>query len=297
MTMSKTAVLIDANNRAWAAFHSYSRLTHNGKGVSMLYGLPSMLKPLITEFNPDFLALVWDGDRSKVRMKLHPEYKGTRKHKGLVDYDDFLRQRALVQKALYYLGVRQVYNPNCEADDLIAKLVKVLKKKGYDDIIIVSGDKDFHQLIGRYVRVFSESKKMLIHYSNCKEVFGYHPGQCVDYLTLVGDDGDNIKGYPGIGPKKASDFLDKYLSIAKFLESDDKHSIMNKKTLLELRERNEKLINLNYFIENYGSDLKIKFLKDPNPKINKKKFLALSAKFNMRKLMSDNFIKAFKQLQ
>jgi 5'-3' exonuclease len=189
-------------------------------------------------------------------------------------------------------------NPKSEADDVITKLVIRLRKLGHENIIIVSGDKDFHQLISRTVRVYSESRKKLLNHAECQKEFGYHPMQCVDYLTLVGDDSDNIKGYPQIGHKRAMDLLEKYTNLTNFIESEDKHNLIDKKKLRTLIIRNEVMIDLMQYWRKHGKKEKMMYYKDnKEPALQKNKFLRLSAKYNMRKLMSSNFIKAFKLIK
>lgn len=300
--MSKV-LIIDGNNRAWAAFHAYSRLKDKGRSVSMIYGLPSMIKYLIKEYEPSKVFVVWDGARSKHRIKLHPGYKGEREHKTLVDYEDFLRQKKLTMAIIHYLGIPQIINPKQEADDMIYKLTRVLPTKGFKEGIIVSGDKDFWQLIsksrfGMNIEVYSESKKMLLTWANFQFEFGFKPWQTVDYLTLIGDKSDNIPGYPQIGEKRATELLAQYGSIENFIDSPDKHSIIDKHRLLEIAEKNRILIDLKEYHSKYKDELKIMFYRGKsNPKINREKFLRISGKYRMNKFMASGFLQGFKILK
>ena len=293
----KKLIIVDGNNRAWAAFHAYEKLSYKGDGVGMIYGLPSMIKALITENEPDELFIVWDGERSKHRIELYPEYKGGRKHKGLVDHDDFLKQLKITRRALGWLGVKQILNPEQEADDMIYKVTIKARQLGYNNIIIISGDKDFNQMISRDVSVYSESKKELVKWINCQNIFGYHSYKTVDYLTLVGDKGDNINGYPGIGEKRAKEFLKEHFSIKRYLETGQQYKNIDNEKLRALYERNKILIDLKGYYERYGDELKIKFYGSPNPQINKEKFLRLSAMLGMKSFMSSGFINKFQWLQ
>jgi len=94
----------------------------------------------------------------------------------------------------------------------------VLNKKPTEKVIIISSDKDFNQLIGKDVKINNPRKDEMIHHGNCKELFGYSPEETVDYLSMVGDTSDDIKGIPGIGPVKARKILDEYGTLDKFLE-------------------------------------------------------------------------------
>lgn len=301
--MSKRLVLVDSDNRMWASFFAYKRLKYKGESVASIYGFPSMMKGLLKKFNPDELILVWDGQKSKHRLKLIPDYKGGRKTKELIDFDNFLHQKEVVRKLMNNLGVKQVINPIAEADDMIYKLTKLAPKMGFDEVIIVSSDKDFNQLINPAwpeVQVYVEKIKLktLINAKNCKDIYGYEYYQTVDYLTLDGDTSDNIPGYPGIGPVKASELLEQYGTLVNFIQSNDNHSIIDKERLLEIIKINRVMIDLPYFYSIHKKDLKTVFYKDDkNPKINREKFLKLSAKYNMQKLMSSSFINQFKHLQ
>lgn len=300
--MKNRILLIDGNNRAHAALHAYKRLSYKGENVAILYGLPSMIKYLIKEYQPDQLMVVWDGKRSLHRKAIYPEYKGKRKEDPLFDRENFDLQMKVVKKMLYYLGVKQVLNPNAEADDMIYKLHKVAEDKGYKECIVVSGDKDFHQLIGRKgakmkVKVFSESKKLLIDVHNCQDTFGYKGWQTVDHLTLLGDKSDNINGYRGMGEVKTKQFLDQFGSLESFIIQKHKHSVVQVDTLLELMKRNEILIDLGKYHDKYKEELKTVFYLDPKPKIQRNNFLKISAKYGMNKFMSRQFMSEFKTLQ
>lgn len=297
MMKTKRLLIIDGNNRAHAAFHAYDRLSYKGKSVAMIYGLPSMIKYLLKELEPREVFVVWDGKRSKHREKLYPNYKGGDTRNRLLDRDDFNRQLVITRKLLGTLGIKQILNPVMEADDMIYALTLKARSLGYTDIIICSGDKDFNQLISREVSVWSESKKEMVNWKNCHSIFGYHSYQTLDWLTLLGDKSDNITGYPGMGEKRTSALLEKYGSIKRFLESSDGHNIIDKDKLYELVERNRILMDLRGYYNEYRNEIKIQFHGNRHPKIDKEKFLAISAKYGMRKFMSSGFINQFKWLR
>lgn len=301
---NKALILVDGQNAAWRAYHAYSRLSYKGKGVGMMYGLPSIIGGLINRFDPYDLIVVWEGKKSPVRMRHNPEYKEHRKSKSLIDYEDFLEQKRWAMNVLQLLGVSQASNPNMEGDDLLYKIWDISKNNDdYSQIIIVSSDKDFNQMIGfdkklgRSTVVFNEQKKELITETNCKRLFGYEARQTIDYLTLVGDSTDNIPGYRGIGEKKAIQLLEKYSSLARFLDSGDKHPIIERKSLLELIKSAQIMINLQYHYENYikGIDrFRIYWHgNDMRPDPNLKEFKKIVARFNMNRLLGASFLKQF----
>jgi DNA polymerase I len=296
--LKESVIIIDMNNRCHAAYHAHKRLSFKGESVSIIYGLPSMIKGLIWRERPDMVISVWDGDRSKHRIKALPGYKAHRnKNPRLFDREDFERQKAIVMKMFYYLGIPQVRNKAVEGDDMIYKMVRWAKKR-FKQITIVSGDKDFNQLIDKKVSIWNDAKQNMIIEKNCFDYFGYHPHETVDYITLVGDDSDDIPGYRGIGPKKAREVLDTYGTLEDFLDSKDKHPIINRGTLLEIKNRNQYLIDLPYFYSKHKDEIKVKFYKgESNPSLNKEAFKRICGKFGLRKFLGNQFLEEFVELK
>lgn len=294
-------LIVDANNRMHASYHAYKRLTYNGKSVAMIFGLPSMIKYLVGKFNPTRLYMVWDGAKSKERLSILPSYKDRTAGHSLIDMDDLYRQRDICQKMFHYLGVRQIYNKTMEADDNIYYLQRILKKKfPKANIIIVSGDKDFHQLIDKRVSVWDDNKKKLYTPKNLFKERGYTPEQTVDYLSLLGDKSDNIPGYPGIGEKKAPQFLEQFGSISSFLSnSSNKFSKIDHNKLLEVYKINQELIDLKYFYLKYikGKTKLVYYKNIRKPKLKEEKFKQICIKYNLNKVRGKDFINTFKNLQ
>lgn len=292
----KKLLLIDGSNRAYAAWYAYSRLSYKGKSVSMVYGLPAMVKFLIRKFEPTKVFVVWD-ERTSIdqRKKIYPEYKNT-ESRNLFDREDFERQKKIAKELLLSAGVAQVSSKKAEADDIIYRMNRRAIKKGYE-VVLVSADKDFNQLLSKKTSIWRETlkAKKMTTYENCKGEFGYQPHQTVDYLIMEGDTSDNIKGYPGIGPKKAVDLLEKYDTLANFIKSDDKHSIIDRKVLLELCRINRVLIDLSLYHRMYMKGVKNEYYGDnPNPKINKEKWLKLCKTNGLIKFKDKNFLRTFK---
>lgn len=290
--------LIDGNNFAHRALHAYSRLSHKGQSTSIIFGMPSMVQSIINQHRPDKLIIVWDGQKSKHRRRVCPEYKSHRNNKKLFDHEDFMFQKKAVQEMFYTLGVPQAWNKYQEADDMIHKIVKVAKDK-WKNITICSGDKDFHQELepNRKVSIWNAHLNDEIHWGNCEKYFGYTPDKCVDYLILVGDSSDDIKGYPGIGPKRALEFLKRYNSIEDFLDSRDEHPQIDRYKLMEVKKRNEYLICLNTYYRKHKSELKLKFMREARPIINPRAFKKLAETYNLQRLLSSpRFLKSFQEL-
>ena len=197
-------------------------------------------------------------------------------------------------KILRMLRIKYLFDKNnstgFEGDDLLAYLY--FKKISKECLVtIVSSDKDFNQLLTTdRVKIFNPRKEEYVRQTNCESLFGYTPYETVDFLSLVGDSSDDIPGFPGIGPVKARKFLDKWHSIAKYLElnADAK--------MKEVYERNRQLIDLKWFVDNHSLDLDKVLKTYTRRKINYEKFREVCIEYSFNSFMTDIFIEPFKKL-
>lgn len=297
----KRILLIDGNNILHQSFHKFSKLkSTDGKPSGAIFGFFKSLHMYVERFNPDDIYVTFDNGHSSLRDSLLPNYKG---HRVNLSYDreSLYKQKVVILSILRILRIKYLFDKNkltdYEGDDLLAYLYfKVLSPENL--ITIVSSDKDFNQLLlNDRIKIFNPRKEGYIRKTNCKEVFGYEPHETVDYLCLVGDSSDDIPGYPGIGEKKARKFLDTYGSIKNYLSGgqcipgDDKHQKM-----LEIYERNKKLIDLNWFVDNYPLDLKKVLKTYDNNKINYRNFKEICIDYSFNSFMTEIFIEPFRKL-
>ena len=206
--------LIDAYALIYQSFFAFARrpLTNSkGENTSAEWGFLSYLLRIRDEFEPDHLAVVFDAGSSQ-RKEIYPEYKATREKMPEDLRESLTRIRALLDA---------LHNPvleveGFEADDVIGSLaLKALDEEV--DVVIVSGDKDFYQLLRPGVRLFRPARggragvaAEWVDESNAGKRFGVPPGRIVDYLALIGDSSDNVPGAPGIGPKTAVKLIREY---------------------------------------------------------------------------------------
>jgi DNA polymerase-1 len=247
----------------------------------------------IDRFQPDDVYITFDNGHSPLRDKLLPEYK---EHRQNISYDreSLFAQKAVIMKILRMLRIKYLFDKNnstgFEGDDLLAYLY--FKKISKECLVtIVSSDKDFNQLLTTdRVKIFNPRKEEYVRQTNCESLFGYTPYETVDFLSLVGDSSDDIPGFPGIGPVKARKFLDKWHSIAKYLElnADDK--------MREVYERNKQLIDLKWFVDNHKLDLDKVLKTYTRRKINYEKFREVCIEYSFNSFMTDIFIEPFKKL-
>ncbi len=214
MEHSKKIYLIDGNAYIHRAYHAIPLLTtSNGMPINAVFGFVRMVFKVLKNFKPEYFCICFDSDKPTFRHEIHKEYKATRKR---LD-DDLKIQFPIVKEFTTISELPHLIIDGYEADDIIACLTKKFKQDF--DIIIISGDKDILQLVEEKVTVYNEHKDIWYDINAVKEKYGVLPTQLVDYFSLVGDKIDNINGIPGVGPKTASQLLNKYGSIDKIYEN------------------------------------------------------------------------------
>jgi len=289
-------MVVDGNHALHRAYWKFRNM-RNRKGTvtSMIYGLPFILKSLLVKYGPDKVVVVFDGGRNKKRMKLLPTYKAREQKLGF-DLENFKEQKDVVIELLQSLGVTVIMQRYQEADDLIYWVCRKNFRKGFETLII-SGDKDFKQLINPSVSIFDPNKDSKFTIDNAEVQLGIKPKQVVDYLCLTGDDSDKIPGYPGIGDVYAKDFLKRYSSIKKFLHTKDSYRNIDKAKLETIWKLNKQLIDLRFFYLKYvkRKNLPLPIL-NPNPKVKVKALKKICEKYNLRSFLLDDFIRPFKNL-
>jgi DNA polymerase-1 len=287
-------LLIDGENILHQSFHKFEKLkSTDGKPSGAIFGFFKSLHMYITRFSPDDLYISFDNGHSKLRYELNPNYKGHRKNIS-VDYESLQQQKAMILKMLGMLRIKFIFDKkkltNYEGDDFLAYII--LKGLKDSKITLISSDKDFNQLLGKHpngnsVKIFNPRKEELIRVDNCKSLFGYESNETVDYLSMVGDTSDDIKGIPGIGPVKARKILDEYGTLKNFL---DHH---NQTSNVEVIEKNKKLIDLNWYINNVLLD-KLPIKKKKSTKYDK--FREICVEYSLASFLTNKFMEPFKEL-
>ena len=294
--MKKTkCLIIDGNNLAHRAYHQYKNMrSSDGKPSGVVFGVPYILWSLIRNHNADDVLVAFDGGRDKNRLKVLPDYK-KREPKSDFDYEDFITQKEDAKKILENLGIKMVSKKGLEADDIIWLAARRLSRKG--QVMIVSTDKDFVQLIDKNISLWNPWKNDRITHLNYQKHYPFTPEQCVDYLVLDGDKSDNIPGYKGVGEKTALGFLETYGSIENYL-TDLKlpeHSKIKRDVLEEVYKRNKYLIDIKYFVKTN----KLKYKDIPiisSNKINKKEINLVCSNYSINIFTREDFILTYKKL-
>jgi DNA polymerase-1 len=213
--------LIDGSSQMYRAFHAPVRtaegtLLRNALGLptNAVYIFVTMLRKLLKEHHPEFMAASFDLPGRTFRDDLAADYKANRRPMP----DELAGQIPLVHRACEALGVPILTHERYEADDVIGTLAEKAAAEGYG-VAIVTGDKDFFQLVRDGIRVFNpRDEGVWYDAAGVNEKFGVTPDRVVDVLALMGDTIDNVKGVPGIGEKGARDLIATYGTLDALLE-------------------------------------------------------------------------------
>ncbi len=229
---AKRIFLLDASSYVFRAYHAINYLT-NSKGfpTNAIFGFINMTKKLIEEFNPEYFVAVFDPGGPSFRNDIYELYKANRGEAP----EDISLQFPKIIEYLEARGVRVISMDNYEADDVIGSLAKQFGTK--HEITILSGDKDFTQLIDKNINMMDTMRDRTVSSKEVVKKYGLNPNQMIDFFSLVGDSIDNIPGIKGIGPKTAQDLLVKYKTlngIYKNLNKIEKPRIRD--LLLDFRE-------------------------------------------------------------
>jgi DNA polymerase-1 len=199
-----TLYLIDGNSQMYRAYHAIRGLTGpDGRSTNAVYGFATMLRKLLAEQAPDFIAASFDLAGPTFRDAIVSDYKANRAPMP----GDLAEQIPWVHAACEALGVPIIVQEGFEADDVIGTIAERAASEGYQ-VAIVTGDKDLFQLVREGIRVFNpRDEGTWYDAEGVKEKFGVPPDQVIEVLALTGDAVDNIKGVPGIGEKGARDLI------------------------------------------------------------------------------------------
>src|SRR3984893_17620006 len=201
--------------RAFFALISRPLTTSKGENTSASWGIAHFLQRLITKHRPDYLGWVHDSGLS-FRHERYPAYKATREKLSEELQSDFDRGMERIRALLDASRIRILSLEGFEADDVIGTLAKRGVEAGVN-VIVVSGDKDFQQLVRPGVWLLNPGRggpasveEQWVSVENGTERLGVPPAHVTDYLALVGDSSDNIPGVKGIGDKTASELVNQY---------------------------------------------------------------------------------------
>jgi DNA polymerase-1 len=199
-------VLVDGSSYLYRAFHAMPGLSNSsGEPTGAVYGVTNMLRKLLADYDPQYIAVVFDAKGKTFRNDLYPEYKANRPPMP----EELRPQVPLVHDIVEAMGLNLLIVDGVEADDVIGTLATQAAKEGRD-ALISSGDKDLAQLVNKHINMVDTMKDVTYDHDGVVDKFGVPPERIIDYLTLVGDTSDNIPGVPKVGPKTAAKWLEEY---------------------------------------------------------------------------------------
>ncbi len=191
-----------------------------GQNTSAAFGFANYLMKILSDEKPDYLVAVFDTAEPTFRHKKFPEYKATREKMP----EEMISQLGHIKKMLNAFGVPTVERPGYEADDVIGTLASIAAKENIN-VFMVTGDKDFMQLVTPKVKMYKPGKSgsdvEIVDEKGVENKFGVKPSQVIDVLALTGDAVDNVPGIKGIGEKTAIPLIQKYGSVEKVLSKAD----------------------------------------------------------------------------
>lgn len=195
--------LVDISSFIFRAFYAVRPLTSpSGVPTNAVYGVFSMLLKFLKEQKPEYVAVCYDRPEPSFRKDIFTEYKANR----ATMPEDLIPQMEIIKNLISSMGLTAAEKLGFEADDLIGTLTKKAIQKNMK-VVILSGDKDFSQILSDVVIMHDTMKNSKTAASDVFEKYGVRVDQFIDYQAIMGDSSDNIPGVSGIGPKGAQKLL------------------------------------------------------------------------------------------
>ena len=210
--MSDTVLIIDGHSMAFRAFYALppdNFVTATGQHTNAVYGFVSMLTRLLETERPTHIAVAFDVSRHSFRTEEYPEYKGTRD----ATPEEFKGQVELIREVLDAMGIVSLSREGFEADDILATLAYRAGHEG-STVLVVSGDRDSFQTVTDNVTVLypgtgpGDLRRMTPEAVEAK--YGVPPHRYPEIAAIVGETSDNLPGVPGVGPKTAAQWINKF---------------------------------------------------------------------------------------
>ncbi len=217
MTKDSLLLLVDGSSYLYRAFHALPPLTNkHGTPTGAVYGVLRMVRKLIDEEQPDYVAVVFDAKGKTFRHEMYKQYKANRPPMP----DDLRVQVEPLHELIEALGIPLLSVENVEADDVIGTLAAYANTSNHR-VLISTGDKDMAQLVNERVTLINTMNDSRMDIQGVNEKFGVRPDQIIDYLALMGDKVDNIPGVSGVGPKTAVKWLQQYETMQGVIDHAD----------------------------------------------------------------------------
>jgi DNA polymerase I len=258
-----TLTLIDGSGFIFRAYHAIPHLsTTKGVATNAVYGFTNMLLKALREQAPTHVVLVFDAGRRSFRHDLDPGYKASRPEAP----DDLASQFPLIRDVARVLNVPVLEEPGYEADDIIGTLACRAREAGWD-VLVVTGDKDFAQLVDGKVSLYdpmaeASGRGGRTGPAEVEKKLGVRPDQVVEYMAILGDKIDDVPGIPGVGEVTAAALVRHFGSIEAMLSRPEEIPAAVSRGGEKLREKivaNAERIRLNRQLVALRCDLSLPF--------------------------------------
>ncbi len=209
-TETKTVYLVDASSIFFRAYYAIPFMQSQKMKIqtSAIYGYLTTTLKILDQFKPQHLMYCFDRKEPSLRVQYYKEYKANREEMP----EDLAEQVPYIHKVTELMGIQKMDLKGYEADDLIGSLA-YWSRDHKAQVIVISSDKDFAQLVDSQVKLYDPMKDIYYDTNGVQKKWGVWPNQIVDYLAIVGDSSDNIPGVRGIGQKGAQKLLSEYKSM------------------------------------------------------------------------------------
>ena len=212
MAKAPRLFLIDGSALAYRSYFAFIRnplINSRGENTSAVFGFTRTLLDLLSQEQPQYIAVAFDTAAPTFRHERFPAYKATRQKMP----EEMSLQLGRLREVADALGISFLELPGFEADDVMGTLTKKAEREGIETYL-VTGDKDFMQLVSPLVKIYSlrkvDNQQEILDALGVQQKFGVPPERVIDVLALMGDSSDNVPGVPGIGEKTALKLIQDY---------------------------------------------------------------------------------------
>ena len=247
--VTKKVFLIDGSAFLYRAFHAIRSLqTAKGHPTNATFGFARILLKLLKDKTPEYAGMFFDVKGPTFRHKLYDDYKANRPTMP----QELAVQIPDIKRMVRAFNIPIIEKPGFEADDLVGTYARLAYEQGFE-VVMVTGDKDFIQLITDTCVLWDPMKDTMTDANAVKADMGIDPVQFIDILGLAGDSSDNIPGVPGVGPKTALKLIKEFGSIEALYENLDQ--LVKKKKLHENLTQAKEIVLLSRKLATIDTDV------------------------------------------
>ena len=244
-SVKKTIYVVDGTSYIHRAYHAIKNLSNSqGLPTNAIFGFTRMLMKLLDDKSPEYGVIAFDVKGPTFRHKIFKDYKATRPPMP----EDMAVQIPYIKEVVHGLNLVVLEKQGYEADDIIGTIARLGQEQGYN-VVIVSGDKDFRQILSENTVMWDSMNDKLTDSSTIRRDYGIEPEQIIQVMALSGDTSDNIPGIPGVGEKTAINLIRQFGSIDNVFEHTDQVTRPSLRSKLEQFKKqaylSKKLVTIN----------------------------------------------------